>query len=146
MTDHSTTIPLVVTDPELAPTYATPGDAGADLCSAEQYMIFPGETVPLRTGVSIALPPGHVGFITPRSGLARNEGLTVLNAPGTIDSGYRGEIIVLMHNTSDSRSRVNRGDRIAQLVIVPFVRAEFAVTDSLDDTVRGAGGFGSTGR
>ena len=128
------------------PFYAHPGDAGADLRSTEELVLAPGERASVGTGVSIALPDGHVGFVVPRSGLAFKHGLTIVNAPGTIDAGYRGEIRVALLNT-DAREpyRIAVGDRIAQLVIVPVVRARFTAVDELPESVRGAGGFGSTG-
>ena len=128
------------------PFYAHPGDAGADLRSTEELVLAPGERASVGTGVSIALPDGHVGFVVPRSGLAFKHGLTIVNAPGTIDAGYRGEIRVALLNT-DAREpyRIAAGDRIAQLVIVPVVRARFTAVEELPSSVRGAGGFGSTG-
>lgn len=138
-------IPSIITEEELSPSYANPGDAGADLKSSTEITLPAGQTLIVPTGVSIAIPKGHVGFITPRSGLAAKHGITILNAPGTIDSGYRGELKVIMHNTSDTDYTINKYDRIAQLVIVPFVHAHFTPVESLDDTQRGLGGFGSTG-
>lgn len=130
----------------VAPSYAREGDAGADLRSAEDLIfIFPGERVLVKTGISIALPDGYVALIHPRSGLALKNGITVLNTPGTIDSGYRGEIAVLLYNAGSDAFTVNRGDRIAQMVIQKFETAEFEVVDALTDTDRGDGGFGSTG-
>lgn len=128
------------------PTYALPGDAGADLHSSEDVELAPGERASVGTGVAIALPEGHAGLVVPRSGLAFAHGVTIVNAPGTIDAGYRGEIRVALLNT-DSRAsyRVSVGDRIAQLVIVPIVRARFTAIDELPESVRGTGGFGSTG-
>lgn len=135
----------IIEDENLAPFYANPGDAGADLKSSIDTVIPAGQTLIVPTGVSVALPKGHVGFITPRSGLAAKNGITVLNAPGTIDSGYRGELKIILHNTSENDHYINKYDRIGQLVIVPFVHAHFTPVDSLDDSERGAGGFGSTG-
>jgi dUTP pyrophosphatase len=128
------------------PFYAHPGDAGADLRSTEELVLAPGERASVGTGVSIALPDGHVGFVVPRSGLAFKHGLTIVNAPGTIDAGYRGEIRVALLNT-DAREpyRIVAGDRIAQLVILPVVRARFTAVEELPESVRGTGGFGSTG-
>jgi dUTP pyrophosphatase len=128
------------------PGYAHPGDAGADLLSTEDVLLEPGERASVGTGVAIALPDGHVGFVVPRSGLAFKHGITIVNAPGTIDAGYRGEIRVALLNTDRSTAyRVTAGDRIAQLVIVPVVRARFTPVDELPESVRGSGGFGSTG-
>ncbi|QHC66723.1 dUTP diphosphatase [Rathayibacter sp. VKM Ac-2759] len=131
---------------ESLPSYAHPGDAGADLRSTEDVVLAPGERASVGTGVAIALPDGHVGFVVPRSGLAFKHGLTIVNAPGTIDAGYRGEIRVALLNTDTRESyRITAGDRIAQLVVVPVVRARFVAVDELPDSVRGTGGFGSTG-
>ncbi|MCM6763330.1 dUTP diphosphatase [Rathayibacter sp. ZW T2_19] len=128
------------------PGYAHPGDAGADLLSTEDVVLEPGERASVGTGVAIALPEGHVGFVVPRSGLAFKHGITIVNAPGTIDAGYRGEIRVALLNTDTERAyRVTAGDRVAQLVIVPVVRARFTPVDELPESVRGLGGFGSTG-
>lgn len=127
------------------PSYAHPGDAGMDLASCETVEIAPGSTAMVRTGIAIALPPGTEGQVRPRSGLAAKHAVTVLNAPGTIDEGYRGEVRVILINHGLEVFRVEPGMRIAQLVVAPMLRVEAAVVDSLDDTARGAGGFGSTG-
>ncbi|GIF36048.1 dUTP diphosphatase [Actinoplanes xinjiangensis] len=134
-------------DPDLPlPAYAHPGDAGADLVAAEEAEIAPGARVKVRTGVAIALPDGYVGLVHPRSGLAARLGVTVLNAPGTVDAGYRGEILVnLINHDRANTVKISRGDRIAQLVIQRVERAAFHVVDTLADTVRGTGGHGSTG-
>ncbi|MGI5244528.1 dUTP diphosphatase [Dactylosporangium sp. CA-139066] len=134
-------------DPGLpVPAYAHDGDAGADLYSAQDVEIAPGERALVRTGVAIALPEGYVGLVHPRSGLAAKMGVTVLNAPGTVDAGYRGEILVnLVNHDRVISAKISRGDRIAQLVIQRVERAHFHVVDDLPDTVRGAGGHGSTG-
>ncbi|GAA4246630.1 dUTP diphosphatase [Dactylosporangium darangshiense] len=134
-------------DPGLpVPAYAHPGDAGADLYSAQDVEIAPGERALVRTGVAIALPDGYVGLVHPRSGLAARMGVTVLNAPGTVDAGYRGEILVnLINHDGAISAKICRGDRIAQLVIQRVERAHFHVVEDLPDTVRGAGGHGSTG-
>ncbi len=128
------------------PGYAREGDAGADLRSTTNVVLAPGERVLVGTGVSVALPPGTVGLITPRSGLASRLGLGIVNAPGIIDSGYRGEILVCLinHDTSDQIT-LQAGDRVAQLVVLPFVTAHFRAVDALDETERGSGGYGSTG-
>lgn len=134
-------------DPELPlPAYAHPGDAGADLVAAEDVKIAPGERAVVRTGVAVALPDGFVGLVHPRSGLAARLGVTVLNAPGTVDAGYRGEIMVILVN-HDRRDpvRITRGDRIAQLVVQRVERAHFHRVDELPASRRGAGGHGSTG-
>ncbi|MBF4462306.1 MULTISPECIES: dUTP diphosphatase [unclassified Rathayibacter] len=142
-------MPESVDVPTLAdapPSYAHPGDAGADLRSTEDVVLAPGERASVGTGVAIALPEGHVGFVVPRSGLAFRHGISVVNAPGTIDAGYRGEIRVALLNTDrDESYRVTAGDRIAQLVIVPVVRASFTAVAELPESARGTGGFGSTG-
>ena len=134
-------------DPDLSlPAYAHPGDAGADLLAAEDVDIAPGERVLVRTGVAIALPDGYVGLVHPRSGLAVRLGVTVLNAPGTVDAGYRGEILVnLVNHDRVTPAKIARGDRIAQLVVQRVERARFEVADELPESVRGTGGHGSTG-
>lgn len=136
---------LIVAEPDFVPTYSHPGDAGADLRSAQDFLIPPGERATLRTGVSIALPSGYVGLVHPRSGLASKHGITVLNAPGTVDSGYRGEISVTLLNTGFENFEVKVGDRIAQLVIQSVEEAYFVSVAKLPGTHRGDGGFGSTG-
>lgn len=129
-----------------APSYAHVGDAGADLRTTIDFRLEPGERKLIPTGVAVALPLGTVGLIHPRSGLAAKHGLTVVNAPGTIDAGYRGEISVCLLNTDREKAiDLKRGDRIAQIVIQRVEIAEFRLVDVLDETVRGAGGFGSTG-
>jgi len=129
-----------------APSYAHPGDAGADLRSREDVHLAPGERKLVPTGVSIALPDGFVALIHPRSGLATKHGLTVVNAPGTVDAGYRGEIAVTLLNTDKEHAiDLRRGDRIAQMVIQRVEYARFVAVDQLSDSVRGTGGFGSTG-
>jgi dUTP pyrophosphatase len=134
-------------DPLLpAPGYAHPGDAGADLMSTVDVVLEPGERQTLPTGVAIALPIGFVGLIHPRSGLAARNGLTIVNAPGTVDAGYRGEIRVTLLNTDRSVPvQLRRGDRIAQLVVQRVSRAVFVEVDDLPESARGVGGFGSTG-
>ena len=134
-------------DPELpAPAYAKPGDAGADLRSRIDFELEPGERALVPTGVAIALPEGYVGLVHPRSGLATKNGITIVNAPGTVDSGYRGELMVTLLNTDKTKSfHVQRGDRIAQLVIQKYEHATFTIVDELDQTERGSSGFGSSG-
>lgn len=139
---------VVVFDPQLPiPSYAQPGDAGADLYAREGAKLSAGggrSLVP--TGIAIALPEGYAGFIQPRSGLAMKHGVTCLNSPGLIDSGYRDELKVILVNTDpDQDYEVVRGDRIAQLVIKRVEQVEFMVVESLPDSSRGGGGFGSTG-
>lgn len=128
------------------PAYAHEGDAGADLHSAVTVELAPGTRALVPTGVAIALPPGYVGLVHPRSGLAARLGVTVLNAPGTVDSGYRGEILVnLVNHDPKATATIVRGDRIAQLVVQRVERADFHLVEELSDTSRGAGGHGSTG-
>jgi dUTP pyrophosphatase len=129
-----------------APTYAHPGDAGADLRAAEAVRLEPGERALVGTGVSIALPDGFAAFVMPRSGLATKHGITIVNAPGTVDAGYRGEIKVTLLNT-DAREpyEIAEGDRIAQLIVMPVARANFVPVETLPGSVRGGGGFGSSG-
>jgi dUTP pyrophosphatase len=128
------------------PSYAHPGDAGADLVAACDVELAPGSRAMVPTGVAIALPEGYVGLVHPRSGLAARLGITVLNAPGTVDAGYRGELLVNLINLDRSNSvKISRGDRIAQLVIQRVERAEFQVVDELDASPRGEDGHGSTG-
>jgi dUTP pyrophosphatase len=128
------------------PAYAHPGDAGADLSAAEDTVLGPGERALVRTGIAIALPAGYAAFVHPRSGLAAKHGVTIVNAPGTVDAGYRGEIKVTLLNTDREHPvRFQRGDRIAQLVIQPVARAVFHEADELPGSARGEGGFGSTG-
>ncbi|PZU46140.1 MAG: dUTP diphosphatase [Microbacterium sp.] len=128
------------------PVYAHPGDAGADLVSTEALRLAPGERALVGTGVRIALPDGYVAFVVPRSGLAAKHGITIVNSPGTVDAGYRGEIKVSLLNT-DAREPydIGVGDRIAQLIIMPVPRVTFIPVDELPDSSRGEGGFGSTG-
>jgi dUTP pyrophosphatase len=134
-------------DPELPlPAYAHAGDAGADLCAAVDVELPPGGRALVPTGVAIALPPGYVGLVHPRSGLAHRLGVTVLNAPGTVDAGYRGEILVNLINHDPAQTAViSRGDRIAQLVVQRVERADFYGVEELSESARGAGGHGSTG-
>jgi dUTP pyrophosphatase len=134
-------------DPELPmPAYAHPGDAGADLYAAHDVELAPGARALVPTGIALALPDGYVGLVHPRSGLATRLGVTVLNAPGTVDAGYRGEILVnLVNHDHANVAKISRGDRIAQLVVQRVERARFTVSDELAGSVRGAGGHGSTG-
>ncbi|MBO0596035.1 dUTP diphosphatase [Nesterenkonia sp. E16_7] len=141
-------VPLKQLDPGLdPPRYAHPGDAGADLLTAEDFTLEPGERRLVPTGIALALPQGWVGLVHPRSGLAVRHGITVVNAPGTVDAGYRGEIKVCLLNTDRSETvHFARGDRIAQLLLQKVEQAEFTLVDDLETSDRGAGGFGSTGR
>lgn len=137
---------LMIAEPGFEPFYAKPGDAGADLKSTEDYDIPPGGRQLVKTGVKIAMPDGFVGLVHPRSGLAAKNGITVLNSPGTVDAGYRGEIMVTLLNTSDEPFEVRRGDRIAQLLFQKVDRAEFISVSELPESARGDGGFGSSGK
>jgi dUTP pyrophosphatase len=128
------------------PAYATSGSAGMDLRSAENLTLKPGNRALVATGIAIALPPNFEAQVRPRSGLAVKHGITVLNAPGTIDADYRGEIKVPLINLGTEDFVIARGDRIAQMVVAPVVTAELVEVDDLDDTARGDGGFGSSGR
>ena len=129
------------------PSYARDDDAGADLRATTTVTLAPGERALVPTGVAVAIPTGYAGFLHPRSGLAARLGLSIINTPGTIDAGYRGEIQVpLINHDRDETIVVRRGDRIAQLVVQPVTRVVFDVVDELPDSTRGAGGFGSTGR
>lgn len=129
------------------PRYAKPGDAGADLFARINLTLAPGERALMPTGIAIALPPGFAAFIHPRSGLAIREGLSMVNAPGTIDASYRGEIQVILINTDSKREiTIQRGDRIAQLVIQKVESVHFIPVSALPGSERGSGGFGSTGK
>ncbi len=140
------TVDVLLTTATGVPSYAHPGDAGADLVSTEDAELAPGERRTLGTGVSIALPDGYAAFVVPRSGLAAKHGITIVNSPGTVDAGYRGEIRVTLLNTDSQHPyRVAAGDRIAQLIVAPVVRARFVPVETLPGSARGAGGFGSTG-
>src|SRR5690348_17150327 len=132
----------------VVPRYMTPGAAGMDLCAAidEAVELGPGERAAVGTGLALAIPAGFEGQVRPRSGLAREHGVTVANAPGTIDSDYTGHVQVLLVNLGRAPVRIEPGQRIAQLVIAPVVQAELEEVDALPETSRGAGGFGSTGR
>lgn len=135
---HATGLPL--------PAYATPGSAGMDVVAAEDVTLAPGARHAVATGFALAIPPGHEVQVRPRSGLALKHGVTCLNTPGTIDSDYRGEVKVILTNLGAEPFEVVRGERIAQLVPAVVLAAELQEVEMLDDTARGAGGFGSTGR
>ena len=137
---------LIVAEPGFEPVYAKAGDAGADLRSTETVTIAPGQRALVKTGVKLALPNGYVGLVHPRSGLAAKHGITVLNAPGTVDAGYRGEVMVTLLNTSVESFEVSRGDRIAQLLIQSVEKAQFLAVSELPESTRGETGFGSSGR
>lgn len=144
-TKNAPIVEIEVLDGGSVPLYARDGDAGADLTSSEYVLILAGRRALVKTGIKIAIPYGYVGLVHPRSGLALKSGITVLNAPGTIDSGYRGEVGVILYNTSDIDFEVKPGDRIAQLVIQKVSTVEFEVVNALTESDRGEGGFGSTG-
>lgn len=144
---HGLEIQIVRLDADLPlPSYAHPGDAGADLLTTVDVTLAPGERALVPTGISMALPDGYVALVHPRSGLAARHGLSIVNTPGTIDAGYRGEVKVLLVNHDPREAIVlQRGDRIAQLVVQRFERAAFVEVDELPLSARGAGGYGSTG-
>ena len=128
------------------PTYAKPGDAGADLYSISELVLAPGQRALVKTGLAIAIPTGYVGLVHPRSGLGLKNGISVVNTPGTIDAGYRGEICVVLINHDLTESfQINKGDRVAQLVIQKVENAQFKVVNQLPDSARATGGYGSTG-
>lgn len=136
-------VPIIASQ---VPVYAHPGDAGADLVATEAVRLEPGERALVGTGVRIALPDGYVAFVVPRSGLAAKHGITIVNAPGTIDAGYRGEIKVALLNTDPRDAyEIAPGDRIAQIIVMPVPRVRFLPVETLPESTRGEGGFGSTG-
>lgn len=134
-------------DNAVIPTYGSEYAAGADLyaCTEESVTILPNETKLIKTGLALELPIGYAAFIYARSGLASKRGLAPANKVGVVDCDYRGEVMVALHNHSNTEQTVEAGERIAQMVIAPYITADFCVVDELSDTVRGAGGFGSTG-
>jgi dUTP pyrophosphatase len=138
---------LRLKDEAVLPTRAHEGDAGLDLYACESAHVGPGERWGVGTGIAVEIPPDHAGLVLPRSGLAREHGISLVNAPGLIDAGYRGEVRVLLLNTDPAETfRVEAGDRIAQLVIAPVALPDPVEVEALEDTVRGGGGFGSSGR
>lgn len=141
------TVPvLIVCDESMVPIYAKPGDAGADLRASHDAVVPAGDRVLVKTGCSLALPGGYVGLVHPRSGLALNHGITVLNSPGTIDAGYRGEIMVTLFNSSKEDFHISLGDRIAQLLIQQVAKADFVRVEKLPQSDRGESGYGSSGK
>jgi dUTP pyrophosphatase len=142
------TIPLKLLDEELpAPRYRHDGDAGFDLASRVDFVLGPGDRATIPTGIAVAIPRGFAGFVLPRSGLASRHGIALVNSPGLIDAGYRGEIAVVIINTDKvTPFHIKRGDRIAQFVLQRVEEAAVLQVDELDETSRGAGGFGSTGK
>ena len=147
MTTHNPEVLITLLDDGIpVPAYAHPGDAGADLVTTIDVTLAPLGRATVPTGVSIALPDGYAAFVHPRSGLAARHGLTIVNAPGTVDAGYRGEIAVTLYNSDPTEPIVlSRGDRIAQLVVQQVARARFVQAERLPGSARGAGGFGSSG-
>lgn len=140
-------VPVVRLDPDLPlPSYAHPGDAGADLHTTVDVVLAPGERALVPTGIALALPEGYVGLVHPRSGLAARHGVSIVNTPGTVDAGYRGEVKVLLVNLDPAEPvELRRGERVAQLVVQRVERAAFVEVDALPDSARGSGGYGSTG-
>jgi dUTP pyrophosphatase len=139
-------IPFLRLDPELSsPQRAHHDDAGIDLRARDDTVLEPGEWAMVPTGVAVAIPEGHAGLVAPRSGLAARHGISVVNGPGVIDSGYRGELKVILINHGTTALHLNRGDRVAQLLVVPIALPEMVEVDELPDSTRGAGGFGSSG-
>lgn len=139
-------VPVVLEEGATLPLYATEGSAGLDLALVEDVILHPGQRVLARTGVSVALPPGYEGQVRPRSGLALDYGVTMVNSPGTIDSDYRGEIKLLLINLGHETVALSKGDCVAQLVVAPVARVHLEVVASLPPSERGEGGFGSSGR
>jgi dUTP pyrophosphatase len=138
---------LKLKEDAVLPSRAHEGDAGLDLYSCESAHVGPGERWSVGTGIAVEIPEGHAGLVLPRSGLAREHGIALVNAPGLIDSGYRGEVRVLLLNTDPAETfRVEPGDRIAQLLLTPIASAEPVESTALSDSARGEGGFGSSGR
>jgi len=143
---ESVRVPVLRVDAALpVPAYARPDDAGLDLYAAEPVTLAPGARALVPTGIALAIPPGFAGFVLPRSGLALRHGVTLLNTPGLVDAGYRGEVKVLLVNHGDAPVSLSRGDRVAQLVVQRVERVALAPVAELPESARGAGGFGSTG-
>ncbi len=147
MPDVEVPVLLQRLDPDVPlPRHAFPGDAGVDLVTTTDLDLAPGQRAIVGTGLALALPAGFAGFVVPRSGLAARSGLTVVNAPGTVDAGYRGEVLVTLLNTDSAHPvRLNRGDRIAQLIVMPVPAVRFVEVSSLPGSARGSAGLGSTG-
>jgi dUTP pyrophosphatase len=140
-------IPVLRLDPELSlPAAAHSGDAGIDLLAREETVLGPGQWAMVPTGIAVAIPEGYAGLVAPRSGLAARHGLSVVNGPGVVDAGYRGEIKAILINHGPEPITLHRGDRVAQLVVVPVVNVDLQEVDTLPESDRGAGGFGSTGK
>lgn len=145
MSGREINIPIALEEGAYLPSYATEGSAGMDLRIIEDVHLEPGQRILARTGIRAAIPQGYEGQVRPRSGLALKKGISMVNTPGTIDSDYRGEIGIILINLGQDVVQLNAGERVAQLVICPVTRAAWQVTNSLDATERGGGGFGSTG-
>ena len=133
-------------DEKLVPKHANEGDAGLDLRAKEPVLIEPGKTGRVGTGLKMAIPEGYFGMVAPRSGLAAKHGITMANTPGIVDSGYRGEVKLPLHNLSNRPYVVEEGERVAQMILVPYISAKCRQVDDLGETERGTGGFGSTGK
>lgn len=136
---------IVLSPDATLPSYQTPGAAGMDVCTAEDFELRPGERRLVKTGLRIAVPEGYEAQMRPRSGLALRHGISMVNAPGTIDSDYRGEVGLILINLGETAVEFKKGERVGQMVICPVVRVRLEVVNELDETERGAGGFGSTG-
>ena len=145
MSQNQVSVDISIADGTEVPKYTRPEDAAVDLRSTVSAILEPGTRTLVPTGIRLAIPSGFAGFVLPRSGLAINHGLTILNAPGLIDENYRGEVKVILHNSSSEAFSINRGDRIAQLLILPVPRIAFREVPELDSTDRGSSGFGSSG-
>lgn len=145
MSQNQVSVDISIADGAEVPKYTRPEDAAVDLRSTVSAILEPGTRALVPTGIRLAIPSGFAGFVLPRSGLAINHGLTTLNAPGLIDENYRGEVKVVLHNSSSEAFSINRGDRIAQLLILPVPRIAFREVPELDSTDRGSSGFGSSG-
>ena len=141
----SPVVPITLEEGAVLPSYQTQGSAGMDLCTNETFELRPMERRLVSTGLRIAVPEGYEAQVRPRSGLALKHGISMVNTPGTIDSDYRGEVRLIVINFGENVVKFNRGDRVGQLVICPVVRAQLQVVDTLEETDRGSGGFGSTG-
>lgn len=135
----------LINENAVIPTYGSEYSAGMDLYSCDEYEIAPGGMVKIHTGIAAAIPNGYFGGLYARSGIATKRGLRPANCVGVVDADYRGEVIVPLYNDSDETQVINRGERVAQLIIQPYIRVQFEVVDELDNTERGAGGFGHTG-
>jgi dUTP pyrophosphatase len=145
MADHPPIVRVTLSEGAVTPSYATGGAAGMDLRIIEDVELQPGERKLARTGLRMAIPPGYEGQVRPRSGLALKHGISMVNTPGTIDSDYRGEVGIILINLGQSVVKLGKGERVAQMVVCPVTQAQIVEVDSLEETERGEGGFGSTG-